>query len=1179
MAENCYDKDLLQYGGTAQAQRLLRALLPAYARVDERTTAGLILFAAGYSRYLNYFDFTNHEAGTWEEFMTKDVAVTVATVAGFRTKEYLPFLNHVLGEISEAATDAEAKQWLKVLFDFVFTLASQLDQNLRKLPPDLRFATLLTVTIASNLALPLNTLQQYYNDIRPALIDETSAFIDPQMPLNEVVFSQDFVLSALTASWQLAAPVAPPVITLSGSVPGQVHRLATHNLFTGPLQAFVNGVIQLVSHVPDYLEEMLTNYPAHAPHDALYLSFLRLFRFAQEHLNRFTENHLQFYYHDVLRLTNRPAEPGFVHLLFELQKNNTAHLLLKGTLFKAGKDAENHDLFYALTDNLVVQKGRVEALRSLCLQKMAPQGLSASPDAASEDGQGAKLLSADKSWFAFGDPKKVLPATVGFALQSNLLFLNEGARSITLLFQCQLLAGLATADLANAFTVQLSGEKGWYTAETISVTVRANFLLLQVALNGDAPAIVPYAQNLHGGRFPAELPLLQVTLKKPSLYQALKTVRVQSVTLRVSATVQNLSLQNEEGKIDPAKPFKPFGEFPESDAALIIGSREVFQKPLTNLTVNVDWQKAPAAGTTGDAVALKEGRWSSAAFDTAVNVGSATWPLQSPENIAQSDTAFSANEEYSLASVDGFIRLRYKSDANSISSYLADVKAAVSQTSVALQKDSDGNVTGFTLNAPGIQLPPSPPVARSISLSYSAGTTISFNETAANFSSRKALFYHLEPFGFREMHPLLSSDAQSLLPVFELDSGKPTDNGGELWIGLKEALPEQTYSLLFEVSDGTANPLKEMTAVRWYYLSNNNWLPFAQLAVADQTNNLTRSGLVVITLPAAATLNNTRADSDKHWIKAVVDHDTDAVCKLISVRANAAKAVFVQDLQKGIAYTQPLPPNTIAKMATPDAAIKKTEQPFASFGGRGKETDSQFTVRVSERLRHKQRAITAWDYERLVLQAFPQIHKAKCIPHTGFLLNENTGKQHYSETLPGHVMVVTIPDLQAQTAANKLRPYTSVGLLTEIRQYLQKRTSPFVRLHVTNPQFEEVQFAFNVSFYEGYDLVFYSNLLNTAIEQFLTPWAYNAEKSIPFGGRIEKSVVLNFVEEQPYVDFVTCFKMHHIIKREGSVVQEALYNVEEAIASTACSVLVSYRNEETGQGHLIQSPANCNCHD
>jgi hypothetical protein len=45
MATTCYDTGLLNYSGTSQLQRALQALLAGYAKVDERSTAQLILFA------------------------------------------------------------------------------------------------------------------------------------------------------------------------------------------------------------------------------------------------------------------------------------------------------------------------------------------------------------------------------------------------------------------------------------------------------------------------------------------------------------------------------------------------------------------------------------------------------------------------------------------------------------------------------------------------------------------------------------------------------------------------------------------------------------------------------------------------------------------------------------------------------------------------------------------------------------------------------------------------------------------------------------------------------------------------------------------------------------------------------------------------------------------------------
>lgn len=362
-------------------------------------------------------------------------------------------------------------------------------------------------------------------------------------------------------------------------------------------------------------------------------------------------------------------------------------------------------------------------------------------------------------------------------------------------------------------------------------------------------------------------------------------------------------------------------------------------------------------------------------------------------------------------------------------------------------------------------------------------------------------------------------------------------------------------------------------------MSSNNWVLLdATTNVNDQTNGLSKSGLVIFNMPGDETTNNSRADNNLLWIKAVIKNDTDAICKLIVVQANAAKAQFVTDIPDGIYFIKNIDANIISKPAVADAALKQTSQPYPSNGGSPKESGQQFDQRISERLRHKHRSVTAWDYERLVLQNFPQIHKAKCLNHTSL----KTKTQSYREMKPGDVMIVTIPDLSFVIGANPLLPFTTVGLLADIKKYIKPLCSPFVHVHVCNPQFEAVQFSFDVTFTNNNsNKDYYRQQLDTDIQQFLMPWAFGSGAAdIEFGGKIEKSVVLNFVQSRPYVDFVTCFTMSQYIYNEDGTFNLFNSDLEEAIASTARSILVPYRDPKSLPGTLsnnIYSPANCNC--
>ena len=1064
MANNCLDSLLLTSDGTSQAQRPLDALLAQCPLVDERTMADLILFTKKYGAYLNYYDLTNKIAGNWGEIMSNDSAVIIAALADWKTQDYAPFIKTISDTaINATTTDTDAKNNFKVLFDFAFSLAVGLNEALKQLPADSEYATFLSVSIASSLATPLNGLLYYYNHFRnnlpEALIDDTSTFKSPLTPVDTLVLSQHFNIPVKTPPAKLKPPFnldssfTTTDIVLSGSLRNDINHVLTHNLFVGVYQSFIDGVTNIVGRTQAFLADMLDADPSHQPQYALYLTFLQLFNFAQQHLNLYTKRHLDFYYKDVLALTNNAAEADFVHLVFTLQKNINQHLIAAGTNFKAGKDANNNDLFYATINDVVLQTASVTLLRSIFLNKgINPVTLFSAPTANSADGQGAKLLSADGSWFPFGDPQQnVTTAPLGFALATNVLYLNEGTRTITLTFNCNSLSGIAAADLTGIFTIQLTGAKGWYTATGYTVNIiDSSSFSLTIVLQGDAPAIVPYSAKIHAGNFTVALPMVQVMLSSYASYQKIKLVRITGII--VSATVdavKNLMLQNDDGKIDTSKPFKVFGDFPDDGAAFIIGSKEIFQKSLTSLTINLDWQQEPLSGTTVDILTLAKGDWQSINSDTAslfassITIDSSVssisgrltsiknstltfipelkllpkFEVESPsfstpeeliikdpglsaisiinffgppavdttglENIVQSPADFTANDAYSITSVDGFIELELNGTDYNLSTFLNNIP----QPSVTVNYDNGTppKVTGYTVNKVTTPVA-TPPAIKSISITYSAEDTLLFTDTASAFDARSNFYYHIEPFGYREMHPFITTDAPlTFLPIFNLDDGNVNDDGGELWIGLAVALPDETFSVLFEVSDGSANPLKNMTEVDWYYLSNNNWVQFNKQSVTDQTNNLTTSGLVIFNVPGDATINNTRADNNLIWIKAVVEHDTDAVCNLIAIDTNATEAQFVQVPANNIVFTNPIPASTISKPAVADAALKQTQQPYSSFGGRIAETDDQFYVRVSERLRHKHRAITAWDYERLTLQYFPRIFKVKCLNHTGFI--------------------------------------------------------------------------------------------------------------------------------------------------------------------------------------------------
>jgi hypothetical protein len=78
---------------------------------------------------------------------------------------------------------------------------------------------------------------------------------------------------------------------------------------------------------------------------------------------------------------------------------------------------------------------------------------------------------------------------------------------------------------------------------------------------------------------------------------------------------------------------------------------------------------------------------------------------------------------------------------------------------------------------------------------------------------------------------------------------------------------------------------------------------------------------------------------------------------------------------------------------------------------------------------------------------------------------------------------------------------------------------------VKNAAFVPVKVRFGVRFRAGYNEGFYKQQLNEDINHFLSPWAYEEGADIVIGSRIYANVLINFIEERPYVDFVAQMKL------------------------------------------------------
>lgn len=1194
----CTDKNPLSRQGTDQQSRSLAALLPDFAKVDERSVEDLMLFARRYAAYIKYKNQNNAEQGTWEPLMQQDVSVVLAmllSIDSIQVSDYIKLLYKKIKLAIAAADDAESQLQFKYLFDAVFTLVKNVDEqcSLLKNEPDYQ-QTLLSL-IQTKLNQPFWRLFNFKND--NASLVSPSHQTDAEAPFSPVDSNLPLSLT------QFSSTTDKLKITVVGStIAEQISHVINHSLFNNQITLLLSGLASVLQNAESLFQKSLTEYDNHEPHYGLFIAFLRLFKEAQDNLNEFTGKHLDFYFKDVLRLKNKPAVADQAHVSVTLQKHIPQHLLKKGTLFKGGKDPNGIERQYSLLDDVVFNQAEVQSLKAF---QIFQKRLLAYPQVNSSDGIGGKFEGEDKSWFAFGDRKMAPTLEAGFAVASNLLFLNEGKRTITLRmeFANALKSGITFTKFnpfgnkkTIPFSVSLTGEKAWIDkAVNATFSQNSTILELQFVLEVDEPAVVPYLEKTHQKGFATSLPLFTAKLDQAASnmpYADLMNNQLLSLRLTVDVDgVKNLALSSDGGSIDAAKPFKPFGDFPKLNASFYIGSKEIFQKELESLTVNFPVNEPMTCQY------LHGNVWDDYPFSKTGN-GYLIQKNISGNYLKPTLVNFSAPELLKATAFEGYLRFRLNTGKYSLASHMAEVNKALdnivvnsqqgnfqlkpapnSEISEIAAKIEVGNLISKEIDlekfekigeiaalttVSGNSVPvPKEVISETFYIDYTASSQIPI----LGSGNDRHKFYHLTPFGHYQP---ISSGESSLVPKFSQE--------GELLIGLAKVQVPGTVNLLFLLADGSSNPLKSQESVSWSFLNDSGtWSVFEKGKVIDGTINLTRTGIVTLNIPVDATSSHTALPTGLVWVRASVLENTDAVCRIIEVKAQGALVELLQEDKGGTAFLEHAPAGTIAKLKLSDNAIKSISQPADSKGGKTEETSPDFYRRVSERLRHKQRAATIWDFEHLVLQEFPEIHQIKCLNHTGFY--EKGGEKVFCENFPGHVTLICIPDLQHKSNRNPLRPYTPIGTLTDIDLFLQKIKNPFVQLHVVNPRFEEVQVEFEVHFHDNMDETFYRNLLDLEIEQFLCPWAWDLNQKLVLGGKINKSTLINFVEERPYVDFVSCFKLHHILRDDSGTIVGKFTDLEEVAASSARSVLVSHFDEANlaAPRHLIEVVQTCNC--
>jgi hypothetical protein len=707
------------------------------------------------------------------------------------------------------------------------------------------------------------------------------------------------------------------------------------------------------------------------------------------------------------------------------------------------------------------------------------------------------------------------------------------------------------------FRLSLTTATGWHAVPEyrpqyhgLDEKVAPDCLSIAFALPAGAPPITGYDPVVHGEGYATVLPVLRFEMTQNEYsypYDILSRLHLRDIRIEVDVrAVRQLLLYNQIGQLSALSPFMPFGPLPALGSYLIVGCEEILYKQLNDMSLDIEWNALPPgpggflgyyrgydapleSGAVRASVAvLADGKWVRAGADCRV-FRYDTLEDDSPGNLTSSESRISfrptvqyfkpqagfadgdgvegiARFSYSSASMNGLFKLTLEGPSGGFGHHAYPALLARVLTHNARMKKPQ--------LAEPLPNPPYTPQVGRISLNYGAAATIDFEHKPWIPDLRQLdSFIHLHPLGQQTMLLGQSEQAITQIPVY--------DGAGNLFIGVEGSQLRGTLSLFFYLREDSLPPgdMAEC-GLSWSYLSGNRWCTFdANQILEDSTKAFMTSGIVLIRLPDQIDLNNTIMPAGKLWLQLSAQRCLAHFCSLYAVYAQAIEVTWQSG--QGQRDGAVLPAKRISKSLQNIPGVDSIHQIRRSFDGRAAESAEQFRVRASERLRHKMRAVTAADFELLILEQFPEVYKVKCFP------NMVSAQDPALRLRPGHILIVVIPHLNGNGHINQ-RPTLSGHLLGEIAEYVRRFAAPDAIVTVENPVYELVQVRCKIKLVSQLSSGDSSERINQALCDYLSPWNGTGVRQ-HFGWTVRQHDIESFLLDLDIVDDVGAVALLQIV--------------------------------------------------
>ncbi|WP_130735399.1 hypothetical protein [Flavobacterium sp. J27] len=565
---------------------LEEALIPSSSLIDGRTERDWLSFIADFASLINFYDASNQINGNWSPFILKDPVVILATISKTNvSKKHAHFLHtcsHITTLYEKNQSDQNISTLIVTLFDQVFQLFLKLERWIHFLlqsNQEFSLKEYIIYQVENSYSAQLWALLSLKRQLTLHKIIATTETFEWTIfqKANQQIWKQNKDKKTFWEVLHLDASF------LKNKIPDFIRAIkkSGDQLFT-----FFASIVHYAKIAFDKLKETKSKFPD----TVLMRTFINLLMNHSKQLNEISQKHLNFYYSDILKQQIKNAQPDQVFASIQLNKKDTPFLLPKDTLFNAGVDAEKNPIFFSSNKDVSLNPASVLSAKTIYIATINNNNTFylqniTSPTTVQKDESGKT-----KGWPIFGGNgiPVATPLNFGFALASPLLLLKEGNRNIqlTLFFN-----NPNAFSFLNEAHFYLSTKENWF-AIVPTVTQdsnNTNAIILNMALDSKQPAIEAFSTNPEG--YPSEWPMLKIAFTSVP-----NTVIPVILAFQFDITVTDvasLQLANDFGALDPKKPFELFGPTPLINSNFIIGSSEIFSKPLQTLEMDLTWDTLP----------------------------------------------------------------------------------------------------------------------------------------------------------------------------------------------------------------------------------------------------------------------------------------------------------------------------------------------------------------------------------------------------------------------------------------------------------------------------------------------------------------------------------------------------------------------------------------------------------